>query len=138
MPEEINFNSKEYQDPKERRNYVRIPFQKHLKYNICYNKFHSEEINAASENISEGGILFKTKWPPPSMSIIAIDVDIPKFKAYIKKEHHDKDIDVDAIHQEKGRLFGEVIRITEYKESGFYDVALKFIPRKTKKNKKKR
>ena len=118
---------------KERRNFLRVPFQKNIKYRICYDKFTSESIDGNSENISTSGILFKTKWPPPSMAIIAIDLNVYKFREYIKNENLQNDINIDNLYIHKGQLYGEVVRIKEYPESGYYDVALKLLPRKDKK-----
>jgi len=118
---------------KERRKFLRIPFQKNIKYRICYDKFTSEIIEGNSENISAGGILFKTKWPPPSMSIIAIDLNIDKFREYIKNENLQNDINIDNLYIQNGQLYGEVVRIKEYPESGYYDIGLKLITKKDKK-----
>ncbi len=118
---------------KERRRFLRLPFQKNIKYRICYDKFTSESIEGDSQNISTGGILFKTKWPPPSMSIIAIDLNISKFREYIKNEKLENDININNLYIQNGQLYGEVVRIKEYPESGYYDVALKLIPKKDKK-----
>ena len=120
---------------KERRKFLRVPFQKNIKYRICYDKFTSESIEGNSQNISTGGILFKTKWPPPSMSIIAIDLNINKFRDYIKNQNLGSEVNVDNLYVNKGQLYGEVVRIREYPESGFFDVALKLLTKKDKKSK---
>ena len=117
---------------RERRKFLRVPFQKNIKYRICYDKFSSETIDGNSENISTGGILFKTKWPPSSMSIIAIDLNINKFRDYIKNENLGSEVNFDNLYIHKGQLYGEVVRIKEYPESGYYDVALKLLLRKDK------
>jgi c-di-GMP-binding flagellar brake protein YcgR len=126
---EENFNRK---FPKDRRKFIRVPFKKHLSYRICYNKFNSDKVVADSENISGGGIMFKTKWPPPTMSILAIDLDVKRLREYITQKGIAHDFDVDNLHIENNRIFGEVVRIKEYPESGYYDVSIKFIHRKKK------
>lgn len=124
---EENFNRK---FPQDRRNFIRVPFQKHISYRICYDKFKSDNVTADTTNISSGGILFKTKWPPPTMSILAIDLDVAKLRSYITEKGIEHDFNIDELHIEKNRIFGEVVRIREYPESGYYDIALKFIHRK--------
>jgi len=126
---EENFNTK---FPKDRRTFIRVPFRKHISYRICYDKFNSDKVVADSENIGGGGILFKTKWPPPTMSILAIDLDVNRLKDYIKQNGISHDFDIDTLYVKQNRIYGEVVRIREYPESGFYDVALKFIHRKKK------
>lgn len=135
MDTEENFNKKEYFEEKinkERRNFIRVPFKKNISYRICYDKFSSEKIIADSENIGCGGILFKTKWPPPTMSIIAIDLDIHRLKQYITEKGISHDFDTTKLYTEKNRIYGEVVRIKEYPESGYFDVAIKFIHREKK------
>ena len=117
----------------DRRKYVRVPFKNNITYRICYNKFSSDEFNGDSQNIGGGGILFKTKWPPPTMSIIAIDINVNKLRSYIKEAKLENNFDLDNIYVQKGKIYGEVIRIKEYPESGYYDVALKFVRRKGRK-----
>ena len=111
----------------ERRKYMRLPFQKTVKYRICYDKFSSAAVDADSQNIGGGGIMFKTKWPPPIMSIIAVDIDITKLKNYISKDNLKDKFNLDELYIQNGKLFGEVKRIKEYPESGYYDVALQLI-----------
>jgi len=132
---EENFNRKEIPKKnlqKERRRFIRVPFKKHISYRICYDKFSSEQIVADSENVGGGGILFKTKWPPPTMSIIAIDLDVAKLRQYITDKGIAHDFDMSLLYTEKKCIFGEVVRIKEYPESGFFDVAIKFIHYKKK------
>ena len=67
------------------------------------------------------------------MSIIAIDLNINKFRDYLKNEKLENDININKLYIQNGQLYGEVVRIKEYPESGYYDVALKLIPKKDKK-----
>jgi hypothetical protein len=117
-------------NPQERRKFIRIPFQKTIRYSVCYNKFNSEEVDGQTENVSEGGILFKTKWPPSMMSIISIDVDIKRLRDYIQSNNLSTGFNADNLYVKAGQIYGEVVRIKEYPESGYYDVAIKLIHRK--------
>ncbi|MBU1863439.1 MAG: PilZ domain-containing protein [Candidatus Omnitrophica bacterium] len=118
------------QSNKERRQFIRVPFQKNITYSICYNKFTPHSVEGNSKNISGGGILFKTKWPPPIMSVLSINLDVYKLKDYVNKENLQDKLDVNKLYMQNGKLYGEVVRIKEYPESGYYDVALQLIQKK--------
>lgn len=133
---DINGNLKN-DDFREKRQFIRIPFQKKISYQVCYNNFTSESSEASTENISTGGIMFKTKWPPQSLAVIAIDLDIAKLRQYIKTENLESKIHLDEVYVKNGKVFGEVIRIKEYPESGYYDVALRLILKNERHKKKK-
>jgi hypothetical protein len=118
----------------ERRKYLRIPFQKDIKYRICYNKFTTAPIQsndisveADTQNISEGGIFFMTKYPPPTLSVISIDVDVQRLREYLIKENLTNALNPDNLYVKNGQLHGEVVRIQQCPHSGYYSVALKLI-----------
>ncbi len=112
----------------ERRKYHRIEIGENIKYKVCYDNFMSEPTNGKSGNISEGGIFFITKWPPPIMSIIAIEINLENIKTQLGRLNESRnpiELDLDSLYIKDGYLYGEVIRITENSE--LYEVAARFI-----------
>lgn len=117
---------------KNRRKYIRVPFQKNIKYRICYkNQVSKELIDASTADISSGGILFKTKWPPPSLAIIEIEIDLKKFKEHLSRIDN-KAVNIDLLYTKNNKIYGEVKRIKEYPESGFYEIAVHLVHKNEK------
>ena len=117
---------------RERRSFIRIPFQKNINYSVCYKgQQFAETVEGSTENISQEGILFKTKWPPAIYSMISLNIDPKKFKEHVDKDPELKKIfNLDRLYAKKGKFYGEVVRIREYPESGYYDVAVRLILKK--------
>jgi len=115
---------------KERRQYVRIPFQKNIKYRLCYEKFASEILEADASNISQNGICFKTKYPPPSTAVIALNVPVDKLRKYLETQKLSELINADQLYTRGETIYGEVVRIIQEPHSGFYSVAVKLILKK--------
>ncbi len=115
---------------KDHRRYVRIPFQRNIKYRLCYERLASEIIDADARNISQNGLLFKTKYPPPTSTIIALNIDITKLAEYLRRENLTDVIKPDQLFIRDHSIFGEVVRIIKDDKSGFYSVAVKLILKK--------
>lgn len=114
----------------DRRKYVRVPFQRNMKYRVCYEKLVSEIVDADATNISQTGILFKTKFPPPPNTILSMAIDVEKFKAYLIREKLTDVLDPEQIYFRGHVIFGEVVRIIKEDQSGFFSVAVKLILKK--------
>jgi hypothetical protein len=87
----------------------------------------SEIIEADARNISQNGICFKTKFPPPTNTIVSLNIDIDKFKEYLVKEKMTDVLDPAQILYRNHSIFGEVVRVIEEQQSGFYSVAVKLV-----------
>ncbi|MFC1809011.1 hypothetical protein ACFL3D_02670, partial [Candidatus Omnitrophota bacterium] len=81
-------------------------------------------------NISQNGIFFKTKFPPPPATILSLNVDIEKFTEYLVKEKMTDVIDPEQIMSRGHAIFGEVVRVIQEQHSGFYSVAVKIVLKK--------
>lgn len=114
----------------DRRQYVRIPFQKNINYRLCYEKFAATIMEADASNLSQNGICFKTKYPPPTTSVISIQVDTKRLKDYLQKENLMDVIDPEQLYTKGGNIYGEVVRIIKDSQSGFHSVAVKLILKK--------
>ncbi|MBN1492953.1 MAG: PilZ domain-containing protein [Candidatus Omnitrophica bacterium] len=114
----------------DRRKYVRVPFQRNIKYRVCYERLASEIVDANAQNISQNGIFFKTKFPPPPNTIVSLGIDIEKFKEYLIKDNLTEVLDPEQIMTRGNAIFGEVVRVIEEQHSGFYSVAVKLILKK--------
>ena len=68
----------------DRRKYIRIPYEAVIRYKACPNKGPRKKIfsDAASKNISSGGILMATKERFPSGTILEVELDIPSLDGY--------------------------------------------------------
>jgi len=121
----------------DRRQFVRVPFQKNIKYRICYDRFVSEIVDADSHNISQNGILFKTKYPPQVGSVLALNVPADKFGEYLQSENLTDIIDPEQLYSRGQSIFGEVIRNIKDEQSGFFSVAVKLILKKDPEAKRK-
>ena len=114
----------------ERRRFLRVPFQSSIRYRLCYERFANEIIEASAHNLSQNGILFKTKYPPPQSAIIALNIELDKLKRYLDREGLTDIIDVDQVFVRGNSVFGEVIRVIEEQHSGFFSVAVNIILKK--------
>ncbi len=65
----------------DRRKYIRIPYEAVLRYT---SKGHKKKIfsDAASKNISSGGILMATKERFPAGTLLEVELDIPSLEGY--------------------------------------------------------
>jgi len=114
-------------EDKEKRRYVRIPFQRSITYKHCYEKFANQIVDANASNISQNGILFNTKYPPPPKALVSLNLDIAQLKEYLKQEGLTNSIDPDEIFVKGKTIFGEVVRVIQDERSNFYSVAVKLI-----------
>lgn len=113
-----------------RRQYLRVPFQKTIKYRICYERFASEIIDANTNNISQGGILFKTKYPPATSTIVSLNVSPDKLKEYLVEAELTDLVDPEKLFYKGQAIFGEVVRVIKDSQSEFYSVAVKLVLQK--------
>lgn len=124
--EEFNLEGIDYSN---KRKYVRIPFTADLSYRICYDTFSTEQIPGKGINISSGGFMFQTKWPPASLAIIEVSVDLDEFEKQLETDPNKKDlINIKEMFFTDGKLYGEVKRVIESKtEFGQYEVGIQLV-----------
>ena len=76
--------NKEFGTGADRRKYIRIPYEAVIRYKACPNKDPKKKTfsDAASRNISSGGILMATKEKFPQGTILEVELDIPSLDGY--------------------------------------------------------
>lgn len=103
----------------ERRRYVRLVFDKPLRFKIINPIFVAELQIGKSQNISETGMLFKTVTPPPRKSFIAIDTDHQAVKDFLRTDRGLVTID--------HKILGKVMRTHLNLNNGLFEVGIRFI-----------
>ena len=106
-------------DPEERREFFRVDFRQPVKFREYRRDPVSPKLGT-SENISQTGLLFKTRIVPPLSSVLWMDVDLRTLRIC-------QEIENGALVQDNG-LLGRVVRVEEDPdEADTYNVGVCFL-----------
>ncbi|MFC1809589.1 hypothetical protein ACFL3D_05680 [Candidatus Omnitrophota bacterium] len=98
----------------EKRKYTRTTLHGNVDFMTCDATLLHESANI--ENVSQFGILFKTKRSPQVGSIIALHLDPEQVSAIVHIN--------ELFREENGDILGRIVRVEVSKESDEYDVAV--------------
>lgn len=105
----------------ERREFFRLDFRHPVKFRQIVDGEGAVRLGS-SENISQSGILFKTRQIPPLSSLLWMDVDL-------RTLHICKEIETRAVVRDQG-LLGRVVRVElDPDEKDVYDIGVCFLRR---------
>lgn len=102
----------------ERREFLRLPYEHPLKFNICRKGLIKELQIGVTKNVSQNGMLFKAKTAPAIDAIILIETDLKTLSNCIEVE--------DALVELNGRIMGKVVRVIPSEEASC-EVGVQFI-----------
>ena len=107
----------------ERREFLRMDYERDVKFRELRGEKLSTKTQAATRNISACGLLFRTGSIPPALSSI-IWVELDQKMTNICSE-----VEGDLIIH-NGGVFGRVVRISEGEPGQSYDIGIAFLRRK--------
>ncbi len=109
----------------ERREFFRLDFRRPVKFREFQTKAAPSLRLGTAENISQSGILFKTRVVPPLSSVLWMDVDLRTLRIC-------REIEKSALIQDRG-ILGRVVRVEEDPdEAHTYDVGVCFLRKSEK------
>lgn len=118
MGEFLNVSDEEKFTGDERREFLRLPYEHPLKFNICRKGLIKELQIGTTKNVSQNGMLFKAKTAPEIGTIILIETDLKTLANCIEVE--------DALVELNGRIMGKVVRALPT-EDGAHELGVQFI-----------
>ncbi len=118
MGEFLNLSEEEKFAGEERREFLRLPYERPLKFNVCRKGLIKELQIGITKNVSQKGMLFKAKTMPAIDAIILIETDLKTLSNCIEVE--------DALVELNGRIMGKVVRVVP-SENDFCEVGVQFI-----------
>jgi len=101
----------------EKRKYVRLGFKDKFSYTICNRGV--KQATAESLDISQYGIHFTSDVEPKKNAIISMKLKPGSLKACLSAEQ--------LLHENNGEILGKIIRVTQNKETGIFEIAAAFL-----------
>ncbi len=102
-----------------RRKYPRFPFYVPLVFKVCQRGLLDQNLEGASLNVSQNGILFSSINVPPLSSVVLLETDLSVLE---------RCINVEGTLLTMGQyVVAKVVRVIHHKENGYSTVALHFI-----------
>src|SRR3989338_6157953 len=102
MAEFLDLSEEEKFEGEEKREFLRLPYEHSLKFNVCRKGLIKELQIGTTKNVSQNGMLFRAKTAPKIGAIILIETDLKTLSNCIEVE--------DALVELNGRLMGKVVR----------------------------
>jgi hypothetical protein len=102
-----------------RRSYPRVPFEHSVRFLLCSHQRESVTHEGHSENVSQAGMLFRSKVLPPLSSLILIDTYFDDLM---------RCIDLDQLLMTSFRnVLAKVVQISHEKKKDFFNIGISFV-----------